>query len=53
MFLKKIFGAIVMLGILSALVNPPGFAGQLEKDELTLGFIRRGVYPSTIVRMRG
>ena len=40
MFLKKIFGAIVMLGILSVLVSAPGSAAQLEKDELTIGFIK-------------
>lgn len=40
MFLKKFFWVIVMLGVFSTLVSAPGFAGQLEKDELTLGFIK-------------
>ncbi|MBI5024703.1 MAG: ABC transporter substrate-binding protein [Candidatus Omnitrophica bacterium] len=40
MFLKKFFGVIVIFVIFLALVSTPGFAAQLEKDELTLGFIK-------------
>lgn len=40
MFLKKIFGVIFMLGILLAIIHTSSLAGQLEKDELTFGFIK-------------
>lgn len=40
MVLKKFFGVIVIFVIFLALVSAPGFAAQLEKDELTLGFIK-------------
>ncbi len=54
MFLKKILGVIVGFGILSALVSAPGFTGQLEKDELTLGFIKlTDCAPIIIAREKG
>ena len=40
MFLKKFLGVIVIFVIFLALVSAPGFAAQLEKDELTIGFIK-------------
>jgi nitrate/nitrite transport system substrate-binding protein len=54
MFLRKILGVIVGFGILSALVSAPGFTGQLEKDELTLGFIKlTDCAPIIIAREKG
>lgn len=40
MFLKKLFSVIVMFGILMGLACSQSTAEQLEKDELTLGFIK-------------
>lgn len=40
MFFKKMLGAMVMLGMVLVSVSAPVFAAPLEKDELSLGFIK-------------